>query len=1021
MNRLSDILKGLNKNQKEAVLNIDGPMMVIAGPGTGKTHVLSARIARILSVTDTSPYSILALTFTDSAAKNMRERIVSMIGKEGYYVEISTFHSFCSNVIQTYPEYFPIDRRSTPLSDLERISIFEGIIERLRIKALKPINSPQFYIKDIISTISQLKKENIMPDDFQKILNKEFDGIESSMPPSKKRIFLNKKEKNEELAIIYNEYESELRKNRKYDFDDMISLVVEAFKKNDTLLRDYQEKLHYFLIDEYQDTNTSQNIVVNLLASYWGDTANICVVGDPHQSIYRFQGASIENTLDFVKKYPRAKIVTLTTGYRCPQNIYDASHQLIVNNTLTTDTEKPETFFASINDKLISKNPKKFPISLNSYPSQIVEIITIAEKIRKLIEKGVNPAEIAVLYRNNYDALEVKEIFDKWDIFYEIDGGENILVTEHISQLITLFKLIYNIQSSFQDGDLFKVMSYDWIEIDKLLIMKAARAASKAKSSLYDLIQKGYETFKQYDVGPQVSHIEFHQLEAFINKLNMWAIIDKQVIFTEFFETLIKESGYLEWILQKDIRTEMLIGLNALFREVKSMVNSNHELKLSEFVDRIETMKDHGISIVAEDINIKKGAVHLSTVHRAKGQEWDHVFMIHCTDGKWGNSQKRDLISLPSGILPNTDISKKEKNEDERRLFYVALTRTKKNLCISYPETVITEGRSKSIFPSMFLQEIDGLNRNENDFVPEKSIVDSYLEKLIGTAHKKVVPAEEKEYFSYLIKNFKLSITALNTYLKDKDEFIENVLLKVPRAKPEPMVFGTAIHSALEKMYAWKMNKEEVTLIKILNVFETTLKNELILTSDIERRLEKGKEVLTNYFETYRDEKVETIYVERFFGFGFSRTVLNDIPLTGRIDRIDWLDKKTNMVRVIDYKTGSARSMNEIEGKTASSNLSKEEMELPEEIRGPYKRQLVFYKLLTELDKSFNPKMEEGIFDFVEPNKQTGKLVRRKFIITDGDVSLLKKLIISTMKDIRALAFLEDYSTKSLSFRARVG
>src|SRR3990167_10884246 len=306
----------------------------------------------------------------------------------------------------------------------------------------------------------------------------------------------------------------------------------------------------------------------------------------------------------------------------------------------------------------------------------------------------------------------------------------------------------------------------------------------------------------------------------------------------------------------------------------------------------------------------------------------------------------------------------------------------------------------------MFLQEIDELNRNENDFVPEKSIVDSYLEKLIGAAHKKVVPAEEKEYFSYLIKNFKLSITALNTYLKDKDEFIENVLLKVPRAKPEPMVFGTAIHKALERLYKVKMENGDLRLESLLKVFEISLEKELLYSTDLERRLKYGKEVLKRYYEEHTSDRVEPLFVERFFGYGFSKTVLDNIPLTGRIDRIDWVDKGKKQARVVDYKTGRAETIHDIEGKTISSQLSKREQNLPESIRGPYKRQLLFYKLLTQLDQTFVPIVTEGVFDFVEAHKETGKLIKRKFELKDEEVSELKNLIREVMKEIRELKFL---------------
>jgi DNA helicase-2/ATP-dependent DNA helicase PcrA len=287
------ILASLNKEQRKAVETIDGPVMVLAGPGTGKTQVLAARIAHIITSTDTPPYAILALTFTESAAANMRERVVSMIGKDGYYVNISTFHSFCADVIRSNPEYFSIDRKSEPLGELEKYDLFQRLIDQTSLKALKPFNQQYFYIDDIISSISQLKREGFNPEQFKKIVAEEF--ADKNKPDKKTALtkFLSQKQKNEELSLLYEAYYKDLKEIQRYDFDDMIALVAEAFNSHDQLLREYQEKLHYFLVDEYQDTNSAQNAVVDLLGSYWEEKANIFVVGDPHQSIFRFQGASV--------------------------------------------------------------------------------------------------------------------------------------------------------------------------------------------------------------------------------------------------------------------------------------------------------------------------------------------------------------------------------------------------------------------------------------------------------------------------------------------------------------------------------------------------------------------------------------------------------------------------------------------------------------------------------------------------------------------------------------------------------
>lgn len=993
--------------------------MVVAGPGTGKTQVLAARIANILLQTDTKPYNILALTFTESAAKNMRERVIRLIGNDGYYVQISTFHSFCSEVIKSHPEFFPIDRSSAPLTDLERYDLFQSIILDLELDVLKPMNRKLFYITDIMKGVSNLKREDVTPENFAKIVQsdrKAFEQEEASLKKTEQRQRAKTLEKQEELVLVYFEYQKRLREMLRYDFDDMISLVVAAFQEHELLLLEYQEKLQYFLVDEYQDTNAAQNAVVDLLASYWEEKANIFVVGDPHQAIYRFQGASVENMLGFISRYQQATVVTLATGYRCPQTIYDAAWTSISHNELTSAEafkiqNHRKTMEAALDKKLISPKGQGEEIQLFEAPSQTLEIVYIAEKIRKLMDDGVSPEEIAILYRYNSDASEIQEVLEKWEIPYEIDGGVNILETESIRQLLEFFFLIHNIRSGDNDINLYEVMSYDWLGLDEVMVMKIARAAGKAKMGMLELVLAGYPKFSELPDGKSLSAEEFATAAEFVKKLFNWSAEDAKLVFPRWFEQVINESGFLEWVLTHPAKIELLNNLNSLYREVKALADSRRGLQMEQFLEAITVMYEHNIALQAEDLNADQGAVRLSTVHRAKGQEWDYVFLVHCIDGRWGNARSRDLLPLPEGLIRNTDLSKKELNEDERRIFYVALTRAKMAAMISYPETVISGNRSREVVGSMFINEVaEQLVKIPDsataDFVKES---DQYLARLLSPIDLSPTTPSEEEFFKEIVDDFKLSVTGLNTYLRDQQEFVNNVLLKVPRAKPAPMAFGTAVHSALEEYYKHLQVEGEQMDAKVLqDVFSKSLEAELLEPAEFKRRLKYGRDILAAYHQQVEIKNIEPLFIERFFGFGFSRTVLDDITLTGRIDRVDWLDKDKKLVRLVDYKTGKAKSNNVIEGKVASANLSEREETLPDSIKGPYKRQLLFYKLLTDLDKSFLPVATEGVFDFVEPTKPSGKLVQRSFELSNDDVNDLKELIREVMSEIRSLKFLED-------------
>ena len=1004
--------KLLNPAQKKAVETIDGPVMVIAGPGTGKTQVLTTRIAQILQITDTEPNSILALTFTESAAKNMRERLVKLIGRTGYYVQISTFHAFCQEIINSHPEYFPIERDSEPLSDLERFSLFETIFDQLPLENIRPINTPYFYVRDAISNISDLKREGINLKEYKQLIEDwsvELDQQKSELSKTAWEKEHKQLLKNQELYQVYQAYEKSLRASKRYDFDDMISLVVDAFENHELLLREYQENLQYCLVDEYQDTNTAQNTVVDLLVSFWQQETgqpNIFVVGDPNQAIYRFQGASIENMLGFAKRYPNAQIINLEVGYRSPQKIYDLASSLISENRLSLENTNAEI---SLGNNLKSPHGAGTPVQLASSPSQVLEAVQIAEQIKSLLKKGVPAHEIAVLYRYNADRSTLAEVFDNWQIPYEIEGGGNALQELIIEQLLALFTVIYQLRDASESELLYEILHYPWLKqkfaLDSLVVMKAARSAGKARTSLLELVDQGIKAINQYNENHEITTEQLIPLQTCFAKLRNWSDLDAQKTFTKWFEIILEESGYLSWLLKQDSKIFLITVLNSIFSEIKKLVAHQQHFKLADFLKAIELIKSHNLQITIEDLNVRHQAVHLSTVHKAKGREWEHVFLAQVIDKKWGNNRTRDLIKLPVAILQNTDLTTKERNEDERRLFYVGITRAKKQAHISYPETLVGENHSRVSVPSMFLTEIQEFDPDSKLMKPVqfdeiKTKADQYLTQLLKPTEVLITEATQKTYLRWLLSHFRWSTTALNTYLKDPEEFLHYNLLKVPRAKALPFAFGTAVHAALEKYYsALQQTEKPLPLLDLQKNFEQALAKEILTKQEFQDLLKHGQKILDQYYFHYQNETVEPLLIERFFGSGKNKVVLDDISLTGRVDRIDWLNQQKKLVKVVDYKTGKVKSKNEIEGRVGK--LSEREQDLPESIRGSYKRQLLFYKLLTQLDRTFPYEVVEGEFDFVQPNA-SGKLVRRNFQLINEDVQDLKNLIKTIVAELKA-------------------
>ena len=376
--------KQLNVEQKKAVDTIDGPVMLVAGPGTGKTQTLALRIANILQKTDTPASSILALTYTESGARAMKARLTSMIGPEAYYANISTFHAFCIEVIKDNPGIFTLNPAVEPLSDLEKLKLIYGLIDTSPLTLLRPLGAPRLYVKDILGAISDLKREGVDPDELEEMLEIEELFLKSEDATELKKSERDKRQhnlaKNRELNLLYRKYQQALIDSDSFDFEDMISSVVDAFKSNEDLLFSCQEKYLYILVDEYQDSNSAQNELMLLLAKYWGDKANIFVTGDPDQSIMRFQGASIENQLSFIKVYPEATVITLKQNYRSSQTILDAADSLISHNNLRIGDVVP-----GVDPHLVSQIGAGEQIGIAELSGSTAETIYIAEDIKSKI------------------------------------------------------------------------------------------------------------------------------------------------------------------------------------------------------------------------------------------------------------------------------------------------------------------------------------------------------------------------------------------------------------------------------------------------------------------------------------------------------------------------------------------------------------------------------------------------------------------------------------------------------------
>jgi DNA helicase-2/ATP-dependent DNA helicase PcrA len=986
MSRFTDLYKQLNKEQKEAVKSIDGPIMIIAGPGTGKTFTLTMRIANILKKTDTSPESILALTYTESGVRAMRKSLVNIIGSAAYYININTFHSFCSNILREYEELFAITEDTLALSEIERIQIFKEIIDSSGLDKLRHPNVPYLYLHDLIVVIQNLKREGVSIGEYENLIDDEENKINNTHVEINKRTnrpytkYTKEKEdflKRKELLIVYKKYQEKLKEMRRYDFEDMINFVINELKRNENLKLSLQEKYLYILVDEYQDTNSAQNEIIRLLTDHWEkEYPNIFVVGDDEQSIFRFQGASIENVLYFQKLFKKAKVITLVSNYRSSQYILDASRSLIKINKLRLE---------NVNKNLISiKDIKNIPIKISEFKSADIENQFIVDKIKELIRNKVDPDKIAVLVRDNQDADDLKENLLSENIKVEISSGKNILEEGDINRLLLLLKIIRDIKiKPSNDIDLFTLLNYEFLDFKTLDILKLSRYASSQNMNLLDVIL-------EKDIFNEVDLEEPEKFIKFIENLSQWQYMSKNTTFIKFFGKVLKESKFLNWILKDKNDITRLNNINTLFNEIKKLNYSDHNLNLESFLDNIEIMKENNVKIEQITLKDDSDAVKLLTAHKSKGLEFDYVFIAKCFDKKWGNRRIIEKIKLPSSIIKNTQIDQKEKNEDDRRLFYVAMTRARKELFITFSEKYSQAFYTRLTEPSIFLSEIDKkFLKNINQVEFEKSYINKQ-ETQLELPNSEDYSFKIEDFLKSTLGNFKLNVTALNTYIECQYKFKINNLLKTPRVKTVPLAFGTAVHKALENFTRkYKKDHKIPNVNYLLKEYETALERELLTEADYIQTSKRGKKMLTEYYNRNYKLFVEPLYAE--YSFGFKKVYLGDIPLSGKIDKMEWVNKDRKEVKVVDYKTGGPKSRNEILGKTKNSDLK-------------LARQINFYKLLSNLDRNFNYNVVLGEFDFLE--SKSGKYPKKEtFEYKVEEIEDLKNTIRDTMKKIRNLEF----------------
>jgi DNA helicase-2/ATP-dependent DNA helicase PcrA len=1005
--KFTQALEQLNPQQRTAVDTIEGPVMVIAGPGTGKTQILAARIGKILLDTDAQPENILCLTYTDAGAIAMRRRLQQFIGADAYKVNIYTFHAFCNDVIQDNLSLFEKNSLDA-ISELESIQLFKTLIDRFpKNHLLKRYRGDVYFeINNLKNLFSSMKKEGWSPT----FINQKIDEYLADLSTREEYIYKKKykqfnagdlklekleeeKERIEKLRTAVNEFENYqqlMREKGRYDFDDMINWVIKVFEENKNVLSGYQEKFQYILVDEFQDTSGTQNRLVQLLINYW-DVPNVFVVGDDDQSIYRFQGANVENMLEFANQYTAdLKTVVLTSNYRSTQPILNISRTLINKNQERLIKQIP-----GLSKDLLASNTK---INHLDHLPEVMEYNTVKEemagitfKIFALLAEGVAPGSIAVIYKENKYGEELANFFRLKSIPVYSKRSVNLLLQPFVKKMIQLLRYLNAEHDIPYGGDemLFEILHYDFynippIEVAKLTVAVNGKKHSGEATSIRRLLSEKANAPARdlFDKGLD------ERMKTISRSLEQLIADVPNTTLQQLFENIIQKAGILTYIMRSEDKIQLIQLLTSLFDFIKDETSRNPFLTLAGLIDIIDLMEKEGLALPMMQVAGSDKGVNLLTAHGSKGLEFEYVFFIGANASSWEKKRK------PGGgyKLPDTMFSSLPKpgdDEELRRLFYVALTRAEKHLAISYARY---KNDGKEIEPSMFIAEIQEEHHIsiQKMRMPEEEMM--LFQLLQFAAHAPEIEKTEDEFITPLLEKFVMNVTALSAYLACPLGFYYKNLIRIPSGKSENLEFGSAIHHALEKLFRKMQDGGKETFPpkdEVIEDFNWYMRRhrELFTKESFARRMEYGDEVLRNYYDKYVSTWNKVVAIER----NIRGVVVNGVPLKGKMDKLEFNGKDIN---VVDYKSGDI-------------DKALPKMKPPSDKDpngGDYWRQAVFYKLLIDNYEQKDWKVISTEFDFVEPDKK--KLYRKeKIVINPSDIETVKQQLTDVWHKIQNREF----------------
>ncbi len=997
MEKINDF-DNLNKEQKQAVVFEQGPLLIVAGAGTGKTKVITSRIIHLIQTKKIKPEEILALTFTDKAAEEMEIRVDKLLDYGYVELWISTFHSFCERILKTHcldiglaPDFKLLDQTGLWLLMRQNFDKFD-------LNYYKPMADPTKFIHALISHFSKCKDEGIYPDQYLKYaddlrLNLNDIPVGSKQIKSKHKKDLatiqQESDRVKEIANAYFVFQKLLLDNNCLDFGDLINYCLKLFQERPIILGKYRKQFKYILIDEFQDTNYTQYELVKLLAH---PKNNLCVCADDDQAVYQFRGASLNNVLQFRKDFPKSKEIILTKNYRSRQNILDLAYNFIqLNNPnrleyqinqdkkISKNAENKGIdvkHFKKINKKLVAQDKEQGIIEHLHYRTIWQEMNGVVAKITEIMneDKSTSFNDFAILTRINKTANSFARVLERAKLPYQFLASKGLYSKPVILDIIAYFKLLNN---CYENSAVYRILNLPCLNIPFQDIMKIMQHSLVKTKGLY-------EALEQISLISGISAQGVTKIVRITNLIKKQAGGQKQNKVSEIFTQFLKDSGYLNYLIihENNGGRENIELINQFYEKIKVFEDTEIDPSLNNFIEQIQMEIDSGEQgSLKFDADTGPETIKIMTIHSAKGLEFKYAFLVSLVDRVFPSINRKDIIQIPDAlikeILPQGDIHLQE----ERRLFYVAITRAKKGLFLTSADDYGGVRKKKE---SRFIDECGIMQNNR------KEIRDYFIERAMSINMTRV-KTQRADKFLKLPGHF--SFSQLYTFEKCPLQYKFANLLKVRTKGKAIFSFGKTIHATLfhfVNLYSRNFKIEQKDLFKSSPVISKNGAGDFSELLEIydrewiddwyEDKKQKqdyyklGKKTLKTFYESLMKDcpSIQKIEGQPALEQVFNLKIGDDI-IKGVIDRIDELDD--GFCEIIDYKTGKAK----------------------DKLRPDDKNQLLIYQIAAEKVLGLKPK--KLTYHYLDENKKLS------FIGNEQDKQEFEQKLLKEIQEIKKRVF----------------